>query len=56
MDSLKKKFIEKAKPMAAEVKAIIKEHGDVKLGEYTVAQVYQGMKSMIADFQEMVLI
>lgn len=47
MDTLKKKFIEKAKPMAAEVKAIIKEHGDVKLGEYTVAQVYQGMKSMI---------
>jgi citrate synthase len=47
MDTLKDKFIEKAKPMAAEVKAIIKEHGDKKLGEYTVAQVYQGMKSMI---------
>lgn len=46
MDNLKQKFIEKAKPMAAEVKAIIKEHGDKKLGEYTVAQVYQGMKSM----------
>lgn len=47
MDTLKEKFIAKAKPMAAEVKAIIKEHGDVKLGEYTVAQVYQGMKGMI---------
>ncbi|MCC7302743.1 MAG: citrate (Si)-synthase [Bacteroidia bacterium] len=47
MDSLKEKFIEKARPMAAEVKALIKEHGDVKLGEYTVAQVYQGMKGMI---------
>jgi citrate synthase len=47
MDSLKEKFIEKARPMAAEVKAIIKEHGDVKLGEYTVAQVYQGMKGII---------
>ena len=46
MDTLKEKFIAKAKPMAAEVKAIIKEHGDKKLGEYTVAQVYQGMKSM----------
>jgi citrate synthase len=46
MDSLKKKFIAKAKPMAAEVKAIIKEHGDKKLGEYTVAQVYQGMKGI----------
>jgi citrate synthase len=47
MDSLKEKFIAKAKPMAAEVKTIIKEHGDKKLGEYTVAQVYQGMKGMI---------
>src|ERR1043166_3659783 len=47
MDSLKEKFISKAKPMAAEVKALIKEHGDKKLGEYTVAQVYQGMKGMI---------
>jgi citrate synthase len=46
MDSLKDKFIAKAKPMAAEVKAIIKEHGDKKLGEYTVAQVYQGMKGI----------
>ncbi|MGL5889279.1 MAG: citrate/2-methylcitrate synthase, partial [Bacteroidia bacterium] len=46
MDSLKEKFIEKARPMAAEVKAIIKEHGDVKLGEYTIAQVYQGMKGI----------
>src|SRR3972149_1412407 len=47
MDTLKDKFIAKAKPMAAEVKALIKEHGDKKLGEYTVAQVYQGMKGMI---------
>lgn len=46
MDTLKEKFIAKAKPMAAEVKAIIKEHGDKKLGEYTVAQVYQGMKGI----------
>ncbi|MBN8701561.1 MAG: citrate (Si)-synthase, eukaryotic [Bacteroidetes bacterium] len=47
MDTLKEKFVAKATPMAAEVKALIKEHGDVKLGEYTVAQVYQGMKGMI---------
>jgi citrate synthase len=46
MDMLKKKFAEKALPMAAEVKQIIKEHGDKVLGEYTVAQVYQGMKGM----------
>src|ERR1051326_2620645 len=47
MDTLKDKFIAKAKPMAAEVKALVKEHGDKKLGDYTVAQVYQGMKGMI---------
>ena len=52
MDSLKEKFAAKAGPAAAEVKALIKEKGDVKLGEYTVAQVYQGMKSMIGMVTE----
>lgn len=47
MDTLKEKFAAKALPMAKEVKAMIKEHGDKKLGEYTVAQVYQGMKGII---------
>lgn len=47
MDTLKEKFIAKAAPMKDEVKAIIKEHGDKKLGEYTVASVYQGMKGMV---------
>jgi hypothetical protein len=37
MDTLKEKFKEKATPLAKEVKAIIKEHGDKKLGEYTIA-------------------
>ncbi len=52
MDTLKEKFAEKAKATAAEVKNIIKEKGDVKLGEYTVAQVYQGMKGMIGMVTE----
>ncbi|HVA99207.1 MAG TPA: citrate (Si)-synthase, eukaryotic [Bacteroidia bacterium] len=52
MDTLKEKFAAKALPMAAEVKALIKEHGDKKLGEYTVAQVYQGMKGMIGMVTE----
>ena len=47
MDSLKEKFAAKAGPVAAEVKALIKEKGDFKLGEYTVEQVYHGMKGMI---------
>jgi citrate synthase len=52
MDRLKEKFAQKAVPMAAEVKALIKEHGDKKLGEYTVSQVYQGMKGMIGMVTE----
>jgi citrate synthase len=47
MDRLKEKFKEVAMPMAADVKQIIKEHGELKLGEYTVSQVYQGMRGMI---------
>jgi citrate synthase len=52
MDSLKEKFKEKATPMAAEVKDIIKNHGDLKLGEITIAQAYQGMKGMIGMVTE----
>jgi len=47
MDTLKEKFATIALPMAAEIKTLIKEHGDKKLGEYTVAQVYHGMKGII---------
>ena len=52
MDRLKDKFREKAVPLAAEVKDIIKNHGDIKLGEITVAQVYQGMKGMTGMITE----
>ena len=47
MDTLKEKFSEKALPAVADVKAFIKEHGEKKLGEYTIAQTYQGMKGII---------
>lgn len=46
MDAIKQKFLEKAIPVAAEVKSIIKEHGNFVMGEYTLAQVYQGMKGI----------
>src|SRR3954465_11829878 len=52
MDRLKDKFREKAVPLAAEIKDIIKNHGDLKLGEITVAQVYHGMKGMIGMVTE----
>src|SRR4051812_9869146 len=46
MDPLKEKFKAKAEVLAGEIKDIIKNHGDLKLGEITVAQVYQGMRGM----------
>lgn len=46
MDTLKEKFIKKATAEADNVKKFIAEHGEKVLGEYTVAQVYQGMRGM----------
>lgn len=52
MDRLKTKFMEVAEPMAKEIKEIIKNNGDFVLGQYTVAQVYQGMRGMIGMVTE----
>ena len=52
MDPLKSKFSEKATVLAAEIKDIIKNHGDLKVGEITVAQVYQGMRGMLGMVTE----
>ncbi len=46
MDKLKEKFAAKVLPLATEIKSILKEHGNLVLGEYTIAQVYQGMHGM----------
>jgi citrate synthase len=46
MDKLKEKFKQKADELSVVVKKIIKEHGDLKWGEYTVSQIYQGMRGM----------
>lgn len=46
MDTLKEKFIAKATKEAEQVKKFLGEFGDKTLGEYTVAQVYQGMRGM----------
>ncbi len=43
MDKLKEKFIEKARVENDNVKKFIKENGDKKFGEYTLAQIYGGM-------------
>ena len=46
METLKEKFAKKALPMAEEVKAFIKQYGDVQIGTVNVSQVYGGMKGV----------
>lgn len=50
MDPLKQLFIEKATALGQEVRALLKEHGDKKVDEVTLKQVYggaRGIKMMI---------
>ncbi len=50
MDTLKAKFKEKATALSAEIKELIKEHGNTVIDSVTVSQAYGGMrdiKSMI---------
>jgi citrate synthase len=50
MDPLKLKFKEKASALSAEIKALLKEHGDKVIDTVTLSQAYGGMrdiKSMI---------
>jgi len=46
MSSLKEKFRSKLDPMRETVKSLIKEHGDEKISEVTVAQAYGGMRGV----------
>ncbi|PUZ27421.1 citrate synthase [Chitinophaga costaii] len=46
MVQIKDKFKVKADELNATVKEILKEHGSDKIGEVTVAQVYQGMRGI----------
>ncbi|MFN9597414.1 MAG: citrate (Si)-synthase, eukaryotic [Bacteroidota bacterium] len=52
MDKIKEKFISKASPMSEQTKKLVKEHGNVVLGQYTIEQVYSGMKGMIGMITE----
>ncbi|HKK76191.1 MAG TPA: citrate (Si)-synthase [Saprospiraceae bacterium] len=50
MDPLKKKFIDKASELRTEVKALLKEHGGMKVDEVVLKQLYggaRGIKMMI---------
>lgn len=46
MGKIKDLFREKADVVNADIKTMIAEHGDLKIGEITIAQVYQGMRGM----------
>lgn len=47
MGFIKERFKEKSDVLVAEIKELIANHGDFKLGEITLAQVYQGMRGMV---------
>ena len=44
MGIMKDRFLEKATSLSAEIKEILKEHGNKVVGEVTLSQVYQGMR------------
>ncbi len=46
MGVIKDKFKAKADVVGAEIKELLKEHGNKKIGEVTLSQIYQGMRGM----------
>ena len=52
MGIIKDRFKEQADIVAAEIKDLIKEHGEKVIGEVTLSQVYQGMRGITALVSE----
>jgi len=48
MSTLKEKFQEKAEPQAAKIKEMLKESGDLIVGQVNIAQMYGGMRGVRA--------
>ena len=46
MGTIKERFKVKADAVASEIKDLLKEHGNKKIGEVTLSQIYQGMRGM----------
>jgi len=46
MGDIKERFKAKADVVGAEIKALLKKHGDKKIGEVTLSQIYQGMRGI----------
>jgi citrate synthase len=52
MEKLKEKFAEKALPLTKDVKDLLKLHGDKVMGEYSLSQMYGGMKGIVGMVTE----
>src|SRR5438093_8917846 len=46
MGILKDRFKEKSDSVSVQIKALIKEHGNKKIGEVQLSQIYQGMRGI----------
>ncbi len=46
MGIIKDRFKQKADVQASEIKELLKEHGNKKIGEVTLSQIYQGMRGI----------
>jgi len=52
MGIIKDRFKEKADSVGAEIKGMLKEHGNKVIGEVTLSQIYQGMRGITALVSE----
>ena len=46
MGIIKERFRQKADETADDIKELLKEHGDKKIGEVFLSQIYQGMRGI----------
>ena len=54
MAILKDRFKSRADIVSAEIKDLLKEHGNKKIGEVTLSQIYQGMRGITGDRKSVV--
>src|SRR3989338_1175899 len=52
MEKLKEKFIENALPAAQQIRELIKKYGNKVVGQYTLDQVFDGMRGMVSLITE----
>jgi len=49
MDPLKQKFQEKSSELKTKIKAVLKEHGNTKVDEVILSQVFGGMRGVATE-------